>query len=254
MYPFLLLNTEKSGTINMQILRIFKNTVSMFDCHKAFKNKNTNEMTRILTDALMNIVKNLIPQNTKRFDCKYLKWINSFIISSLKKRTKYTKRLYKNPTDYNKDLLINQANQCTMLTIQAKEKHIAKMSAKLDNPNTARKTYWSIISRFLNRRKMPPILADGKLVSDFKIKAELFNPHFAAQFALVKNASALPEFKYRTDKRLNSFTFNENDIFLIIKNLNADKAHGWYNISIRMIQFCGKEIILPLLLLFKSML
>ena len=101
---------------------------------------------------------------------------------------------------------------------------------------------------------MPPILADGKLVSDFKIKAELFNPHFAAQFALVKNASALPEFKYRTDKRLNSFTFNENDIFLIIKNLNADKAHRWDNISIRMIQLCRKEIILPLQLLFKSIL
>ena len=43
------------------------------------------------------------------------------------------------------------------------------MSAKLGNPNTAPKTYWSIISRFLNKRKMPaisPVLADGKLVSD----------------------------------------------------------------------------------------
>ena len=95
----------------------------------------------------------------------------------------YTKRLYKNPTDYNKDLLNNQANECTRLIIQAKGKHIAKMSAKLDNFNTAPKTYWSIKSRFLNRKKMPaipPILADGKLVSDFKIKAELFNSHFAA--------------------------------------------------------------------------
>ena len=47
------------------------------------------------------------------------------------------------------------------------------MSAKLDNHNTAPETYWSLISRFLNRRKMPaipPILADGKLVSGFKIK------------------------------------------------------------------------------------
>ena len=131
------------------------------------------------------------------------------------------------------------------------------MSAKLDNPNTAPKSYWSIISRFLNRRKMPaipPVLADGKLLSDFKIKTEIFNSHFAAQCTPVKNASALPKFKYRTDKRLNYFTINENDIFLIIKNLNADKAHRWDNISIRMIQLCGKEIILPLQLLFKSML
>ena len=67
--------------------------------------------------------------------------MDELIISSLKKRTKYTKRFYKNPSDYNNDLLNNQVNECTRLIIQAKEKHIAKMSAKLDNPNTAPKTY-----------------------------------------------------------------------------------------------------------------
>ena len=101
---------------------------------------------------------------------------------------------------------------------------------------------------------IPPILADGKLVSDFKTKSELFNSHFAAHFTPVKNASTLPKFIYRTYKRLTSFTINGNDIFLTIKNLNADKAHGWDNISIRMVQLCGKGIFLPLQLLFKSML
>ena len=156
----------------------------MFDWHKSFKNKSTNGMARMLTDTFTNIFKNFIPHKTKRFDCKYPEWMNSFIISSLKKRTKYTKRFYKNSTDYNKDLLNNQANECRRLIIQAKEKHIVKMSAKLDNPNTAPETYWSLISRFLNRRKMPaipPILADGKLLSDFKMKTEFFNSHFAAQ-------------------------------------------------------------------------
>ena len=71
--------------------------------------------------------------------------MSSFIISSLKKRTKYSKRFNKNPSDYNKNLLNNQANKCTKLIIQAKEKNISKMSAKLDNPNTAPKTYWSIL-------------------------------------------------------------------------------------------------------------
>ena len=83
---------------------------------------------------------------------------------------------------------------------------------------------------------IPPILADGKLVSDFKIKYELFNSHFAAQCTPVKNASTLPKFKYRTDKRLNSFTIDENDIFLITRNLDAGKAHGLDSVSIRMIQ------------------
>ena len=60
---------------------------------------------------------------------------------------------------------------------------------------------------------IPPILPDDKLLSDFKIKSDLFNFHFAAQCTRVKNASALPRFKYRTDKRLDSFTNNENDVF-----------------------------------------
>ena len=49
-----------------------------------------------------------------------------------------------------------------------------------------------------------PILADGKLVSNFKAKSELFNSHFAAQCSPVKNPSTLAKFKYRTDKLLNS--------------------------------------------------
>ena len=101
---------------------------------------------------------------------------------------------------------------------------------------------------------IPPILANGKLVSDFRIKSELFNSHFPAQCTPVKNGSTLPKFKYRTNKRLYSFTINENDIFLIIKDPYADKAYGWANISIRIIQSCGKENSLPLQLRFKSML
>ena len=49
-----------------------------------------------------------------------------------------------------------------------------------------------------------PILADGKLVSNFKAKSGLFNSHFAAQYSPVKNPSTLPKFKYRTDKLLTS--------------------------------------------------
>ena len=66
--------------------------------------------------------------------------MDELIYYFLKKRTKYTKNFDENPSDYNKDLLNNQANECMRLIIQAKEKHITKMSAKLDKPNTAPKT------------------------------------------------------------------------------------------------------------------
>ena len=49
---------------------------------------------------------------------------------------------------------------------------------KLKNLKTSSKTYWSIFKTFHNGRKIPiipPILKDGRLESDFKIKAISIN-------------------------------------------------------------------------------
>ena len=109
----------------------------------------------------------------------------------------------------------------------------------------------------MNKKKIPntpPLLVNKKLLSGFRKKAELFNRHFAEQCTLVQNTSTLPVFNFKTNNRLKSFDINENDLHLIIKNLNANKAHGWDDISIRMIQLCGKSIALPLKLFFKTIL
>ena len=143
------------------------------------------------------------------------------------------------------------------LIVEAKDKHLAKLSSKLDNRDTAPKTYWSIINRFLNNQKIPiilPVLFEGKLISDFEKKVELFNNHFPSEYSLVKNAITLPNFEYKTDERLNYFEINEDDILSIIKVLNASKAHGWDKISITMIKLCGKTIAIPLKIIFSSML
>ena len=47
---------------------------------------------------------------------------------------------------------------------------------------------------------------------------------------------------------------NENELLLIRKYLNGNKARGLDDISIRMIKACGKPIALPLKLLFKTIL
>ena len=77
------------------------------------------------------------------------------------------------------------------------------MRAKLDNPKSAPKTYWTIINKFLSQKKIPiipPILVNGELVSDYKQKAKIFNNHFASLCTPIKNCSKLPTFSYRTGK------------------------------------------------------
>ena len=131
------------------------------------------------------------------------------------------------------------------------------MSLKLDNSDTAPKSYWSIMNKFLNNKKLSiisPVIFKGKLMSYFEKKAELFNNHFASQRSLVKNASALPNLEHKTDKRLNYFFMNKNYILSIIKNLNASKAHGWREKLTRMIKPYCKTIVIPVKLIFRSML
>ena len=44
-------------------------------------------------------------------------------------------------------------------------------------------------------------------------------------------------------RQISGFEIKEDDILLIIKSLNLDKALGWNNVSIRMEQLCGKPIV-----------
>ena len=70
--------------------------------------------------------------------------------------------------------------------------------------------------------------------------------------SLLVNSNTLPRFSYETQKRINDIEIKKDDILLTIKNLNSNKAHGWDNASIRMMQLCGKSIVKPLKYLSES--
>ena len=100
----------------------------------------------------------------------------------LKEHPKLTKSYYKNcQQESNYDKVLEKSADCTKKITQAKNDYINKMTDKLQNPSTASKTYWAILSCLLYNKKIPaipPLLADGKFVSDFCEKANLFNNFF----------------------------------------------------------------------------
>ena len=177
------------------------------------------------------------------------------IRKSLNERSKLIKIFYKNgrkKSDFDKVLV--QSELCTKAILEAKNSYILKMIRKLEDSNTAPKTYWTILNRLLYNKKIPnipPLFVNGNFVSDFNSKANLFNNFFASIRTPIENASLLPTLTYKTDKRIKSFNINEKDIISIIKSLNSNKAHG-YNLSIRMIKICEESISLPLKIIFET--
>ena len=150
--------------------------------------------------------------------------------SKLRERSNLVKRYYKNGkknTDSKKAL--TKSSECTEIILAAKEKYINELSKKLSNPETALKTYWKILNRFLSNKKIPSVpslLVNGEMISNFSKKAELFNKFFASQCTPLLNTNTLPPLTIRTDKRLSSLKINEDDILSIIKSLNSNKSHG----------------------------
>ena len=103
-------------------------------------------------------------------------------MSALRKRSSLTKRDYVNgqvQSDYN--LLLSHSNKCTVMILSAKNEYMLRMTKKLNDPLTASKPYWFIVNWFFNNKKIPsilPLFHDGKVISDFKEKAKLFNSLF----------------------------------------------------------------------------
>ena len=120
---------------------------------------------------------------------------------------------------------------------------------KLNNTKTNSKTYWSILKTFYNVREVPiipPIFKDGKLDTDFKIKANYFNKFFAS------HCCPLDKITYKSAARLTSINFDNNDVLTIIRSLNVNKAHGKDSILVRMLEMCDKSLVQPLTLIFKG--
>ena len=137
----------------------------------------------------------------------------------------------------------------------AKQTYLSREGVKLNDPMIGPKKYWSIINRFLNRKKIPiipPILHGGNFITDPLVKANIFNDFFAGQCTPFVNDSRLPDIRYRTYKSLENIRIEKKRILEIISCLNPSKSHGCDNISIKMIQMSKNQIALPLMIIFET--
>ena len=134
--------------------------------YDVFSNKTADEKTKSLNNILLNIFRNFIPNNVIKFDYQYPKWMNPKIISSLRNRSKLTKRYYFDPTEENINLLSAKSNKCSNMIVETKERYTNKLSKKLDDPSTVPKEFSPILNIFFYNENIPnitPLNINGKL-------------------------------------------------------------------------------------------
>ena len=135
-----------------------------------------------------------------------------------------------------------------------KNDYFISLKNKLGDPSRSIKTYWATLRTLWNGKKVPnipPLLVNDELISEFEVKANIFNKYFASQCTTINNNSVLPStLNHLTDDKLSSFNISSEVIFQLIKNLDPNKAHG--EISAKMLKLCAPSICKPLTLLFEN--
>ena len=71
---------------------------------------------------------------------------------------------------------------------------------------------------------------------------------------MISNSSTLPDFSYHTDKRIDTVHILNDEILLLIRNINPNKASGSDGISGHMLRLCDDSVVLPLKIIFENIL
>ena len=231
-------------------------SISQIDWVRHLNQKDPNEQIRYLNDCIINVFNNYCPNKVITCRDKDAPWMNDSIKKLLKEKESIYKSYVKNGFKNEDKLKLNAKQKaCSSAISEAKELYLVNEGNKLNDPLLGPKRYWSILNRFLNKKKIPlipPILHDGNFITDTLKKADLFNNYFANQCTPIINDSQLPPFSYRTNSRISVININSKMILDIISSLNPAKSHGCDGISIKMIHICRHQIILPLKLIFES--
>ena len=153
------------------------------------------------------------------------------------------------------EAITNMISQGSKLIEDAKDKYFTKIGRTLSNHDTGKKLYWSLINKILNKAKIPiipPLLENDVFVLDFTAKAEIFNDYFIQQCTTINTGSELPPILVPNAPLLTDVSISDEKILNIIRSLNPNKAHGWDDISVRMIKICDDALLLPLSIIFES--
>ena len=137
---------------------LIKRAINNLNWEKAFSNTNINEKVSLFNKTILNILNNYIAQETIICDDKDPPWFNSRIKSLIENKNKIHKnyqRFKSNSQLLSKLNLLQE--QLHLLMNKSKQNYYSRMASKLANVQRNSKTYWSLLNRFLNNKKIPLI-------------------------------------------------------------------------------------------------
>ena len=234
-----------------------RKSIEMFAWHKHLDNMICpNEQVKLLNEVLLNIYSNFIPNKVKTIRPRQAPWITQTVKNFLRKKNRAYKSFVRNGRPDDKlEGIQKMISEGARLIEEAKRNYFLKAGKTLASPWTSSKTYWTLINTVLNKVKIPmipPLYENELFVTDFAEKAQIFNEYFILQCTTINTGSDIPQDTPVTTPLISNFVISDEKILNIIRSLNPNKAHGWDEISTRMIKLSDIALVLPLRIIFAN--
>ena len=173
-----------------------KPAINAIDWEELFASKPVESEVSKLSNLLLNICSNYIPNKTVLCDDKDLSRMTNEITTVIEMKGNDYKEYIRSGQMHNYYVhLENLTTELSNLIRDTKTEYYGKLAAKLVNPSTCPKTCWSILKFFDNGRKVPvipPLLINNEFISNFKTKANYFNRFFNQQCTAISTDSSMP--------------------------------------------------------------
>ena len=152
-------------------------------------NTDPNWQVKTFTEIFLNIMSNLIPNETKRFVPRDPPWITKPLKTMLNRKNRlfknYKKHRYK---EEDKVRLESFRIECQKAVESAKLSNLTNMGNKVNDPGTSTKSYWKIINRVMNKCKAPkisPLLINNRFILDCRKKRNFLMIFFRNNVSLL---------------------------------------------------------------------
>ena len=201
---------------------------------------------------------NFIPNETKRFIPRDPPWITKPLKTMLNRKNRlyksYKRHGYK---DEDKARLDAFRSECQQEVENAKLSYLKNLGNKANDPNTSQNMYWKIVNKVMNKcraPKIPPLLVNNLFVMISRAKARYFNDFFLKQCKSIINNNVLPTLTFFTNKRIDHVTIVNEEIILLVRKINPNKATGSDGISGQMLLLCDDSVSISLQIIYSYIL
>ena len=132
--------------------------------------QNPDEQVKLVTEVLLNVYSNFIPNKIKTVRPHPAPWITQPIKNFLRNKNRvYKSFIRKDQPGETFAGIQNMISGRSRMIEDAKQKYFLKVGNTLDSQETSAKTYWSLINTVINKAKIPvipPLLENGLFVTD----------------------------------------------------------------------------------------